>query len=69
MYHRKAVRGCGPLLLAGGCLGIGQDITSEDSPCYSFVVGPTQADFRRIVRLTDVGIANEVATHAQPSPE
>lgn len=54
---------------AGGCVGIGQDITARDSPCYDFVTGPSAAEYRRIAALTDAGIANEVATHPQPPPE
>ena len=49
-------------------MGIGQDITADDSPCYSFVTGPTLAEYRRIAGLSDAGVANEVATHPQPPP-
>ncbi len=49
-------------------MGIGQDITAYDSPCYSFVTGPTLAEYRRIAALSDAGVANEVATHPKPPP-
>jgi hypothetical protein len=50
-------------------VGIGQDITSTDSPCYTFVTGPSLAEYRRIAALSDAGVANEVATHPAPPPE
>ncbi|CAL5229118.1 g12383 [Coccomyxa viridis] len=56
------------ILQDGGCVGIGQDITDSDSPCYDFVTGPSAADNVRIAGLTDQGVAAEVASHPRPPP-
>ncbi len=56
------------VLCAGGCVGIGQDITAQDSPCYDFVTGPSQADFTRIAGESDAGVAADVAAHSLPPP-
>ena len=41
-------------LADGGCVGIGQDITDSDSPCYDFVTGPSAADN---VRIAGIGVS------------
>lgn len=49
-------------------MSIGQDITASDSPCYEFVTGPSQADFRRIATSSDAAVATEANSHGFPSP-
>jgi hypothetical protein len=47
---------------------IGQAITADDSPCASFVSGPSNADNERIAQESDAAVQAEVNGHARPSP-
>ena len=75
LFGKKALR-CVPsvtylqnagVIAGGGCVGIGQDITASDSPCYDFVTGPSTADNVRIAG-TGKNIRNfaSIVVHFKP---